>query len=393
MSNELAEPPVATSEDAAALEAQFTASMETVKNGGDTDADKPADTQQQADKPEKTSPVDDIPDEFIRSEQSKDQAQPPEKNEFNDEPPKEVKGAAREAFKKLQQAADLKIKTLSQQLADFEKKAKESSSDAGPSKEHQEALKSASDRAAALEQELERAAYERSPRFQRFGKDEAAELTAAKSYLEGTEVSPSAIEMAARASGAQRVKILRDAGMDAETISLVGTNLARADAIRRDRDESLSNWKASREQELAGQDAARAAAEQKQRAQEDAVFKEVGEKIRGSLEGFRRIEGNAKWNALVEKNEKDAADFFAGNKSMQELAELAYQGVAATTTQMINAGLRKRLETALEENARLKAAQPGNGHASTQKPSDKAATDAEHYTAAFDSAMAQVKAG
>lgn len=288
---------------------------------------------------------------------------------------------------------DAKLKELQAERDALRLKAE--AAPVGASKEQEDAYKAATDRAAKLEQELERAAYDRSPKFQRFGAEETAEITSAKSYLEGTEINPSVLELAARTTGQSRLKLLRDAGMDAETIAAVGPHLARADAIRRERDASLENWKAGAAADQQAQQTRATQEEAQRRQQEETVFKTVGEQMRTKLEAFQKVEGHEKWNAMVEQNEKDAADFFAGKKSLPELAELAYLGVSSRTTKVMNDELRRQLNVANEELGRLRAAQPGTGKAADPKAGQATApvNDTDHYKQSFRAAQERVGSG
>lgn len=285
---------------------------------------------------------------------------------------------------------DTKLKELQAEREEWKRKAE--SALVGLSKEQEDAHKAAIERAAQLEQKLERAAYAESPKFQRFNAEEAAELGSAKSYLEGTEINPGIIEAAARTAGQARLRLLRDAGMDTETIAAIGPHLARADAIRRERDASLENWKSGLAADQEAQRAQRAQEEERRVADEQKIFKQVGEKMKTTLEAFQRVDGHDKWNAMVEQNEKDAEAFFAGQKELPELAELAYEGVAARTTKLINNELRRQLNAANEELGRLRAAQPGTGHSADAKAGDSSVpvSEQEGYKRAFRDAQAQV---
>lgn len=319
------------------------------------------------------------------------------KVEIVDDPPLPTNAPA----KMLREAIDRKdalIKRIQNEIQELRKAPSPPATPAGPTQEHLDALKSATERAAQLEQELERSAYERSPKFQKFGAEHSAEITAAKSYLEGTDISPGLVEAAANTSGATRIKLFRDNGVDSETIASIMPHLARADSIRRERDASLDNWKTSLAQE-SEQYKARQTQEEGRRAEEERrVFTEVGEQMRKENPAFTRVEANEKWNAIVEQNEKDAEAFFSGSKPLPELAKLAYDGVSARTIRMMNGELTRMLNEARAENSKLKAAQPGTGKAATPSSATKPNADDpkqahQHYATSFDRAMAEAKGG
>lgn len=296
---------------------------------------------------------------------------------------------AQENFDRLETAARAKIAAIQARADELQRKLE--TAPAGPSKEHEEALKAASARAAELEEKLERAAFADSPRFQKYGSEISAELTSAKAYLEGTSISPAVLEVAASQTGQNRLKTLRDAGMDPETIAAIGPHLARADAIRRERDASLEHWKAdyTKEQEQTRQQAAQQeAARQKQ---EQEVWDRVATEMRGKHPAYTKVEGKDKWNAIVEQNEKMSEDFAMGRMPLDELFRLGREGVAARTVKLMNDELVKTNNALIEEVTRLKAAQPGTGHTNTAVSTTKPTSDEESYKSNFNAALAQAR--
>lgn len=266
---------------------------------------------------------------------------------------------------------------------------------AGAAQEHVDALRAAEERATKLEQEFERVAYERSPKFKKFDADRSDEISAAKGYVEGSDISPSIIEAAAASHGSARVKLLRDNGVDTETISAIMPHLAAADRLQRERDSSLENWRASMEQETKQQTAKQRHEEQQRIADEQRVFKEVGDQMKKDNPAFTRVEGNARWNAIVEQNERDAEEFIAGSKPLPELMKLAYLGVSARTALLMKDEMTKKYHAAMDENARLKAAQPGTGKSVTasavKSNPDDPKQSASHYAESFDRHLAAAK--
>lgn len=307
-----------------------------------------------------------------------------------------VKGGARANFDKLEKAAQTRIaaeraanEALRKELAEAKSgKPTDTEQLAKEAKEHRE-------RADELQARLERAAYLQSPKYEKFGTEESAELKLAKGFLEGGEVNPAIIEAAAQTQGAHRMKIMRDAGMDSETIAAVSPYLARVDAIRRERDQSVDAWKTERTLDQSRLKTQQDQQEQAQRAQEKAVYDEVMSKAK-AMPAFTRVDGNDKWNALVDQNYKEAEEFAQGRKPLAELFELGFNGVANRTTQLMNQELTKQLNEVRTELSRLKAAQPSvgkTGEAEAKKPTSETAKDqTEHYKNAFNAAKAEVAA-
>jgi hypothetical protein len=300
------------------------------------------------------------------------------------------KGKARESFEKLENAAKAKIDRLHKEMAEL--KAKQTTT-ALPA-DYEAKLKETAERAAKLEQELERTAFERSPKFQRYGQEEKAELSTAKAYLEGTEVNPSILEVAANTTGAARVKLLQEAGLDPTTIALISSNLNRVDALRRERDASLTTWKQSMEVE---QNQSKQFAEQQEQqrvAEEKRIYESTMEKFK-TIPAFTRVDGQEKWNALVEQNFKDAEDFAFGRKSLPELFELGIRGTAQRTTELMNQELTRRLEEANTRLAKLTAAQPTVGSpadSDVRKPNtgNPVKDEEERWKQSFNSEKAKI---
>lgn len=342
-------------------------------------------------KPEKQAakaetPKDDsiVPDEFLTGKKA--DAPEVKEPEVVDEVP------ANAAPKQLREALarrEAKLKELSVKVADYERKLAERPEGA-PSKEQEEAYHAAQEQVANLKELVERSAFERSEKYQKFGKREEAVIKDAQAYFEGTDVPPAVIEIASRMRGQARLKALRDSGLDSDAIGSIEHRLSKIDDIRGERDASLENWKqeAMAQQEQTKQE--QMAQEARIKARDNAVFERKGAEMATKLEGFTRIPGNEKHNAEVEENIREAKSFFDGTKTLDELAEMGFVAVAAGMTNKINKGLKAKVDALTEENSRLKAAQPGTGHAADAKAGERPMTDKESYAAAFEAAGALV---
>lgn len=227
------------------------------------------------------------------------------------------------------------------------------------SAELEERLKTAEQTVKDREQELERVAFERSPRFQKFVKEGEAELTSAKSYLEGTEINPNVIDLAARTVGARRVALLNESGMEPGTISLVAAHLARADAINREREGMQEQWKETSAQWTAEQTKAEEAKAAQVKANEDKVLQSVGKKVAETLAPFQRVDGNDEWNTGVDDRQKEAQEYFDGKRSLPETAQLIYDGIAGRVYKQSFEDLRVKYNDLVADNERTKAALPG----------------------------------
>jgi hypothetical protein len=389
---EVLEPPATNQADSDSLKASFNTALKTETDLRPVPAEVPAEVERNV-QPDPTLAPDNppekkedkkveqsesiVPDQFTTKEQKKPEVE-------NEEIPV---NAGTKQLRDVLARRDAKLKEQQATLAEL--RAKLETTPVNPSKEHEEMVRAANARAAELESKLERAAYADSPKFQRFNAEHTAEITTAKSYLEGTEISPTILDVAASQSGQARLKTLRDAGMDAETIAAVGPHLARADSIRRERDASLENWKQTHAQEIEQQKAQQTRQEQEQQAKEQVILNEVAaEKMKGNP-AFTEVEGHPKWNAMVAQNKKDAEDFAFGRKPLKELFELGYDGVSARTLKVMNGELEKKLNALTEEVSRLRAVQPGTGTsvAATAGDVTKPTDETSEHKAAFNKAM------
>lgn len=266
------------------------------------------------------------------------------------------------AMRKGLERANTTISTLKAEL----EQAKNKAPVAAP--EIEERLKVAEQAAKDREVELERVAFERSPTFQKFVTDGAAELTAARSYLEGADaaknaegeaIDPNVVDLAARSTGSKRHAILTQSGMDASTIGLVASHLARADAINRDREAAVGNWKETQATWTAEQTKVAEAKAAQIRATENKVFEAVGKKAAETLAPFQRVEGNDEWNTGVDGRLKEAQEFFDGKRPLPETAQLIYEGIAGRVYKDAFEDLRTKYNDLVADNERTKAARPG----------------------------------
>lgn len=266
------------------------------------------------------------------------------------------------AMRKGLERANMTIKTLSTQLQEAKSKTSAVPADV------EERLKAAEAAVQERDALIERVAFEKSPRYQKFITEGEAELTAAKSYLEGPDavkaedgsaIDPGVIDLAARAKGSQRLGILSKSGMDAGTISAVTSHLARNDAIERERDAAATNWKTTHaewtEQQKKEADARSATVRQK----EEQVFTEVGKKMAETLAPFQRDPDNKEWNATVDSRLAEAKEYFEGKKSLAETSQIIYEGLAGRVYKTAFEDLRTKYNELVEETGRIKAARPG----------------------------------
>lgn len=286
------------------------------------------------------------------------------------EPPSNVPAAVKSShaiLRKGYETAQAKIKELTAQLEERSK-----SPAAAPETESR--LKAAEELVKQREAELERVAFERSPKFQRFVTAANDELTAAKAYLEGSEIDPNVIELASRATGANRLKILSENGVDGNAIAAISPHLARIDALNRDKTAAQENWKGTQAQWEAEQRQAVERQNATVKEHEDRVFSTVGKKLSETLEPFQKVDGNEEWNSGVAAREAQVKAVFDGTLPLEKTSEVLYKGVAFDVIHEAWKDLRSKFNDLVAENERIRAVQPGVGSTKADSGAQPAST-------------------
>lgn len=252
-------------------------------------------------------------------------------------------------------ATKTKLQTAEARLADLEKRA---SAPVDTSK-FEEELKTYRSRTSELEAALEKAAFQESPRYKGFLEKEQTNVETAKGVIDGSEVDASVIDTAAAQKPAQRIKTLKEAGLEPEQIAAILPYLAQNDLIRKDREKALEGYK----DELARENAAQAQRQEQARAQQKEkdgqTFKKVLDFAAEKFMPFRRVEGADAWNAEVEKSiERARAIFEGGELPDDDIAMVAFKAAGFETQQGIIVKLQGRLKELQTRVSELTAAQP-----------------------------------
>jgi hypothetical protein len=257
-----------------------------------------------------------------------------------------------------------------------------------------EALKQAHDRLREMEQTLERSNFQMSPKFKAIITEKNQAIEDAKAYVVGSDIDPAVIEMAARVTGPNRVKILRDAGIDPETIASISPYLAHADRKERESAAAMEQ-SASLRQEWELQEQQRAEQQKAQiRAEEDRVYSEVGKRVSEVFAPFKKVPGAEKWNAQVESLSAEAKEFFNGKMTVDRMAEIAYYGVGAKVVDKMYNALKGENKALRDQLAKLTAAQPSSAGSSNTKSEVRPPGNPDelksHLMNAFDREMGRV---
>lgn len=270
-------------------------------------------------KPDAAKPDGDFPEELLGGEKKV-----PEKKEEDDIPTPEFRSP--EKRKHWDQLKGRFVETRTKlEAAEARLKELEAKSQSVDSTKYEEELKTERQRRAEMEEKLERTAFTQSPKYQGYVEREKGTLEAAKGYLDGSEINPRIIDLAAEQKPADRLKTLTEANMDATTIAAIMPYLAQADSIRSDREKALASYKEEMAQDAAAQAQQQTAAEARDREQQSAIFQKVNADVAKKYPVFQKVDGHDKWNAVVDKMNADAKSFWEGGHSDEELAEVAHK--------------------------------------------------------------------
>lgn len=275
--------------------------------------------------------------------------------------PKGAKKEQIDSFAKLKTAQATKLQVWIDKANDLEQKISQGDNSKTELEQLRKQLAEANERAAKIGEDFEKVAFEKSPKFQaQFSAREQTAIDLAKSYLDGTEIKPDIIELAARATGRKRVEILQQAGVDDTVLQLISPHLAAFDTVQREKQAALENWKtlSKQEQQQAQQQQERAMAQRAE--QENKVWESVVNKARTDLLPLRASKENPEWNSRSEELVTRAKQIFNGDGAdLPTFGETILKGVAYDAQQEVVEHLRGEVASLRAENGRLKSAAPG----------------------------------
>jgi regulator of replication initiation timing len=223
-------------------------------------------------------------------------------------------------------------------------------------------------RLADAEAIVERSAFEHSPKFKEFAAREQQQMKLAETYLEGSDTKPEVLQAAVVAKGQQRLKILRDAGMDAEMIAAVVPHLSAIDTLQAQKSEALAKQGELSAQWDAEQKQAAQQREAYERHEDERAFDDRMAWAEKTMAPFQKVEGNEKWNAQVDRLKADAREFALGSMPREKLFELGMAGLAYKVEAARSARLADLLKAEREKNAALSTAQPDAGITNGARP-------------------------
>lgn len=211
--------------------------------------------------------------------------------------------------------------------------------------------------------ELERLAFERSPRFQKqFVAREQATVARAKQALVDAGGDAALLDEILAAKGPRRFALLDE--LDTQSASArqyLITALSEHDAIQSEKAaalgesrERLTQWQ---NEDKAQQEAAASQRTVEMKKLLDRTIIETATEF----EPFRKVEGNDKWNAEVDERIAEVHRIAVGESTEKEIVQKIARGVAADRIHQMFRTVRDENTKLKERIASLEAAQPGAG--------------------------------
>lgn len=305
----------------------------------------------------------DIPEQFLTGEAPKDEKTEPEKESLTGDPDMDLLLGQETARKGDWALVKKKLKDMSGETKQLRAQLEATQKIASTKAIDGEEIKKAQAEVQRMQELLEKSDFQQSPRFQKFLAQEKSLLDAAKANLKGTEVDAETIELAARAAGQMRRKILEDAGVDASLLPLITPYLARLDELNGEKAGALENYKTFIAED---KQRARAREEQSIKAQIDEageVFDKVLKSLIPKLAPLQKLDPDKypEWNQRADEIPKLARQMFTNELDLDKAAELAIMGASALQYMNIAEKLQGRLKEANATIAKLTAGQPGAG--------------------------------
>src|SRR6266478_419096 len=320
--------------------------------------DKPAEAVTPAPEPVAETPKSAIPEDIISP--PKDEPKPDEAIAAIEamQLPKSAKPEQVANFADLKEKAKARIQSQETKIRELEEKIGQATNKA-ELESLQTKLTAAEEKATKIEEDFSRTAYEQSPRFRsKFVAREITAIEGAKKCLEGTEVSPEIIEVAARVTGQKRRDILKNAGIEGDLLSEVAPYLVSYDSIQSVKKAALENWKGESARLVEENNAKAQAEKARKTANENRVWETVLNRL--NLLPLRKSKENPEWNARAEELSARGKEVFNGSGvPIEAFAEVIAQGVAAPAVNDILTKVLDENKNLKAENAKLRSARPG----------------------------------
>jgi hypothetical protein len=207
---------------------------------------------------------------------------------------------------------------------------------------------------------LEQTAVERSPLFKEKILDQQESIRSRLSkIIEGTTLTPSDVERMIAGDMNSREDVLESHDLRTYRKSQIIDLLDKWDQVEADRTAMLANGRQSFEEQLRRKQTEDEARKAQFVRESEQHFENEMTTFAPQLEPYQRIEGNEKWNGIVDLLKTNARKIFSGNIDKQALAQTAILAPAAVVYQrFIVPELTKRIRDLEAQVGRMKGLAP-----------------------------------
>lgn len=291
-----------------------------------------------------------------------------------------------EHFERVQTGAKKAVEQARAELAAL--KAELEKRGNGNSAELQKELDAIREAKSKLEEELERTALERHPKFrEKYDAKEEGLRTQIERITKELGLDEDAIASAVSSSGKRRFSIMDDIEMSSTARSHLINLMADLDKTQSDKQAEIGKSRERLREWQQEQEASAKLREERERAEEDRIFNSALEQAKSKLPAFRYIDGDTKFNSGVDERIALAKRIFNGESNHQEVAELTLRGIAATVDEKIIKNQAAKITEMTDTIARLTAASPGTGQPPGIKPDGSNMSDIERGLSTYDRHM------
>lgn len=326
-------------------------------------------------KPAEQPKADDIPEQFLTGKKAEQQ---PQEDEFEKLMSTEPQGQLKhDDWKRYKSAVSKKVDALTAQLREREEKLA-AAEKRGVPEEISKKLEQYEKTLAEREAVLERIAVQESPKFKsQFTVKEVSIGERLKRSGAELGLDTDALDMALKSSPKRRAEILDQMEMGETARSSLAGLMNQFDLLQDEKTEFLNQSKEVHAKWQQEQQQAAAAKEQQRVEWEKQTTEKVLSEMSRTYAPLQHVEGNAAWNAQADSIRSMVTEIVNGERSFEELVQVAAKGAGAPVTERILERVMKERDQLAEEVASLKKAQPGSsGHV----PHSNGAPDDSHLS-------------
>lgn len=304
---------------------------------------------------------DGIPDQFLTDKKQ----EAPAVDEFAEMVKEAPKGQiAHERWRQLQTLSSQRVEAANKERDELRAQLEQLKSGQGVPEETKKELEALRKRADEAEAELERTAYERTPKFkERFVEPENRVREAVKGIGKEYNLEAADVEDLITVKGRRRDDMVEALEMTPAAKQRLITELSHLDRLSAERETELTRSRDQLRATYEEQERAAKANQERERAEEDRIFGERLEMAKSKLHGFMKIDGDEGWNKKVEGRIEYAKRFFNGQVKAEEMTDVILRGMNGEVQDKVIDRLKGQVKTLTEQLGKLTKAGPGGGQA------------------------------